>query len=236
LAITFGLLALLLSEYHFRQIVYSFFTREPTRNIAVPLPDVQPVPQLTPEISDCDLLSGEKLNHGFGGVVFDDIKPALAISACQKQLDLFPDHSRSIHNLARAYERSGQKATAADLYLRAAKLGYSWSQNNLGVMYATGDSLPQDLDRAYAWLSTSSRQGNEQARSNLQDYDLLRFLDQRTKDRISESLAKIGIDVGLEYATLGLAVEEYKRRRNVPGRGINFLVLQVMGIVTQSEI
>ena len=55
-------------------------------------------------------------------------------------------------------------AEAVELYCNLATHGDDMAQNNLGIMYALGEGVPQDYVRAYLWLNLAARQGNENAR------------------------------------------------------------------------
>ena len=58
-------------------------------------------------------------------------------------------------------------------YLEAAEQGDARAQFNLGVMYGTGEGVPKDPVRAYAWFNLSTAQGYEdaaRARMDLQRY------------------------------------------------------------------
>jgi hypothetical protein len=55
---------------------------------------------------------------------------------------------------------------AVRLYRRAADQGDSFAQNNLGVMYATGQAVPQDYVQAYMWFSISLAHGNGMSANN----------------------------------------------------------------------
>ena len=51
-------------------------------------------------------------------------------------------------------------------YRLAAEQGLADAQNNLGLMYANGEGLPDDYVLAYAWYNLAAAQGNEVARKN----------------------------------------------------------------------
>jgi TPR repeat protein len=52
------------------------------------------------------------------------------------------------------------------LYRLAAKQGDAEAQNNLGIMYANGDGVPQNNVRGYIWWSVAAAQGEEDAKRN----------------------------------------------------------------------
>lgn len=52
---------------------------------------------------------------------------------------------------------------ALDLYKKAAMLGDSQAQANVGIMHATGTGVPIDTVRGYAWSSVAASRGNTTA-------------------------------------------------------------------------
>src|SRR5262249_10640697 len=52
-------------------------------------------------------------------------------------------------------------------YRRAAEQGFARAQNNLGVRYANGDGLDQNLDEAFRWFKLAADQGNAEAIASL---------------------------------------------------------------------
>lgn len=57
-------------------------------------------------------------------------------------------------------------SVAAELYHKAAVMGYPLSQNRLGRLYEMGRGVPQDDVKAYAWYAIAARHGNENASAN----------------------------------------------------------------------
>jgi TPR repeat protein len=49
----------------------------------------------------------------------------------------------------------------------AANQGYALAQNKLGVLYATGQGVPQDYIRAHMWFNLSAAGGDQAAAENL---------------------------------------------------------------------
>jgi TPR repeat protein len=56
---------------------------------------------------------------------------------------------------------------SAEYYLRAAKLGYSGSQNNVGWAYYKGDGIPRSIPDAVFWITRSADQGEPFAYGSL---------------------------------------------------------------------
>ena len=65
-----------------------------------------------------------------------------------------------------AYQ-SGDYATALRLWRPRAAQGVALAQNNLGLMYYSGQGLPQDYAEAAKWYRLAAEQGNATAQSNL---------------------------------------------------------------------
>lgn len=57
-------------------------------------------------------------------------------------------------------------AEAAKWYRKAALQGHALAQNNLGVMYATGEGVPKDDLAAYAWWNIATANGGAKAKIN----------------------------------------------------------------------
>ena len=67
-------------------------------------------------------------------------------------------------------------------YRLAADQGNAFAQNNLGLMYAQGFGVPEDIVLAYMWFNLSAAQGNEAARDNKDIAE-----QQMTREQISEA-------------------------------------------------
>lgn len=53
-------------------------------------------------------------------------------------------------------------------FKKAADQGNVDAQNNLGVMYYTGEGVPKDMAKAREWLRKAAAQGNADAKANLE--------------------------------------------------------------------
>ena len=77
-------------------------------------------------------------------------------------------NARAMHNLAVMHAEGsiGGKpdyATAAEWFRRAGQFGVRDSQFNLGILYARGLGVPQDLGQAWLWFSLAAQQGDVDA-------------------------------------------------------------------------
>ena len=78
--------------------------------------------------------------------------------------------------------RDRDDTEAVRWYQLAAEQGYSYAQSNLGMMYADGEGVPEDLVYAYMWLNLSAAQGDETAQTNKD------VVEQRmTREQIAEA-------------------------------------------------
>ncbi len=77
-----------------------------------------------------------------------------------------PAFSADLQKGLAAYQ-SGDYATALREWTPLAEQGNAFAQNNRGLMYATGEGVPQDYKTAVKWYILAANQGNATAQSNL---------------------------------------------------------------------
>lgn len=74
------------------------------------------------------------------------------------------------HNMAASLElgrlRAPNYAEAAELYRKAAVLGYPLAQNNLARLYEIGRGVPQDYVLAHVWYTIAAINGDDNAVAN----------------------------------------------------------------------
>ena len=73
------------------------------------------------------------------------------------------DPGESIADQALLLASQGDSVKAAGLFLQAAEQGNRPSQYFLGLMYARGDGVEKDLNKAFAWLEKASMGGHPKA-------------------------------------------------------------------------
>lgn len=78
-----------------------------------------------------------------------------------------PDLMEAAFREGLRYYQSGDYAAAARTWLAPAQHGHAGAQFSLGVAYATGNGVSQDLNAAIRWWSAAARQGHPTAQSNL---------------------------------------------------------------------
>ena len=74
---------------------------------------------------------------------------------------------KKISNEANQCYTSGDYAKAAELYRKAADLGYAIAQYNLGVCYENGRGVTRNYAEAVKWYTKAAEQGDVQAQRNL---------------------------------------------------------------------
>ena len=116
--------------------------------------------------TDCDAYAAPP-DRKTSGIPFEKVNPDLAIPACESAIQKYPNSSRLIFQLGRAYHKKNDFSSALVQYRKAAELGFADAQNNLGSMYVQGQGVPQDYAEAIKWYRKSAEQGNASAQYNL---------------------------------------------------------------------
>ncbi|HML08968.1 MAG TPA: tetratricopeptide repeat protein [Xanthobacteraceae bacterium] len=111
--------------------------------------------------SDCDTYAASEFDRErkAPGVPLANIDPGLAIPACESAVRQFPQDSRLIFQLGRAYQKADNFAAAVNEYRKAADQGFALAQNNLGFMYQSGLGVPKDPEQAVTWYRKAAEQG-----------------------------------------------------------------------------
>ena len=119
--------------------------------------------------TDCDTYAASPLDpeRKADGVPVEKLNPIIAIPACENAVRQYPNSRRLIYQLGRAYAQNNDFSSALFQYRKAAEEGYASAENNLGVMYANGQGVPQDFAEATKWYRLAADQGNAVAQANL---------------------------------------------------------------------
>src|SRR5271167_40492 len=120
-------------------------------------------------VTDCDVYaaSAGDPQRKSNGVPLDKINPDMAIPACEAAVQKYPDSSRLIYQLGRAYQKANDFDAAMVQYRKAADQGFAQALYNVGGMYMIGLSVPQDYAQAAAWFRKAADKGNANAQYNL---------------------------------------------------------------------
>jgi TPR repeat protein len=119
--------------------------------------------------TDCDTYAASPVDpeRKSGGIPFEKINPNLAIPACESAVRQYPNSSRLIYQLGRAYQKNNNFSAALVQYQKAADQGNANAQYNLGVMYANGQGVAKDDAQAASWYRKAAEQGSALAQNNL---------------------------------------------------------------------
>lgn len=120
-------------------------------------------------ITDCDTYAAShqapQLEAGDDSTL--KINADSAISACEAAVRRFPNSSRLIYQLGRAYYGAKNYDAALTQFRNAADRGYAAGQALLGAMYGNGQGVQQDYAQAVAWSRKAADQGLALAQTNL---------------------------------------------------------------------
>jgi TPR repeat protein len=121
------------------------------------------------------------------GMIFKNIEDAKAKLALIGDLNIKKDEAETYYSNGYDYYYGlgveKDLKLSAEYYEKAALMGHSNAQNNLGNAYYNGNGVQQDYDLAVKWYKKAAEQGNPNAQNNLgnayyngngvqQDYDL----------------------------------------------------------------
>ena len=121
-----------------------------------------------PPRNSCDDLVGKKMSGmAWPGVALDKINPSRAIAACLKATSAYPDSTRFMTWLGRAYDKDKDYAEAMRWYRLAAAQGDADAQSSIGVLYENGQGVSQDYAEAMRWFQKAAKQGNAVAQFNI---------------------------------------------------------------------
>jgi TPR repeat protein len=95
--------------------------------------------------------------------------PAEVVRVLSAVIDVDPSYVAAYNQRGWSYQRQGKLDQAFPDYLAAAKLGDAWAQRQVGKLYWSGTGVNQDRQEAVAWLEKAAKQGNAEARADLDE-------------------------------------------------------------------
>jgi len=126
---------------------------------------------LEPKVTECDVLAAHPLdllkNPKVTGVKLQFLNTALAMPACERAVEDFPEAVRFPLQLGRGYEKARKYQEAHRWYARAAALGNVQAMHNLGFLYATGQGVARDYVAARKWFEKAAALGSTAAMFHL---------------------------------------------------------------------
>jgi TPR repeat protein len=120
-------------------------------------------------LTDCDTYaaSDHDSQHQGVGVPIAKLNPTRAVPACEGAASQYPNERRFAYQLGRAYFKANNFPAAVTQFYRAADQGYAAAQFDLGIVYLSGQGVPQDFSQAIAWFYKAADQGDADAQNNL---------------------------------------------------------------------
>jgi TPR repeat protein len=113
-----------------------------------------------PAVAACD-------SYAAAAVPLEQVNPGLAIPACADAVRQYPNSSRLIFELGRAYYKNNDFNSAAALYQQAAYQGFAAAEIGLGFLYDVGQGVPKDYAQAMLWYRKAADQGWSGAQYNV---------------------------------------------------------------------
>jgi cell division protein FtsN len=143
-------------------------------------------------IASALVVAGPFINNVKAGIVDDvivDYRLGLYDDAFNRMLHVADDrHPRALFWVGSMYQKGRGTAVdferANEFYRRAALLGNSDAQNNLGLMYRYGTGVQQDRKKAFAWFSIAASNGNRIAADNRDRLGFMRRDPQRVRAQV----------------------------------------------------
>jgi tetratricopeptide (TPR) repeat protein len=110
-------------------------------------------------VTNCDSYAASDLDpqRKATGVPTDKINPALAVPACETAVRQYPNSTRLIYQLGRAYYKANNFPASVEQTHKAAVQGYALAQLNLGTIYESGHGVPQNYAEAVKWYRMSAQ-------------------------------------------------------------------------------
>jgi TPR repeat protein len=138
-------------------------------SIATTPPRQQPQPPSDEPASACDKYAASEFDtqRRLHGVPFDEIDPSLAVPECESAARQFPDNTRVVFQLGRAYQKASNFVSASAQYRKAAERNFALVQASLGFMYQSGQGVTKDYQEAVARYRKTAEQDLGIAQNNL---------------------------------------------------------------------
>lgn len=77
------------------------------------------------------------------------------------------ENAEKLYQLGLSYTYEGNYVKAAELIKKSAELGYAEAQYNLGIIYETGEGIPQDNVKSIEWTRKAAEQGYANAQFSI---------------------------------------------------------------------
>jgi TPR repeat protein len=118
-------------------------------------------------VSDCDRYAASEFDQTQRGVPFEQIRPTIAVPACEEAVRTYPDSARLLYELGRSYLKKGDFEAALTQLRKAAGQGYAPALNEIGTMYSDGSGVSKDEGEAVKWYRKAAERGYVGGQLNL---------------------------------------------------------------------
>jgi TPR repeat protein len=172
--------------------------------LAAAMPSSTLAQDFTPAETECNALASspadDTLSDDATKVEFTLLDFEKAIPACEAALTDNVDNPRTLFQLGRSYDRSGDYAKALENYQRAADGGYAAAMRAIGILYANGDGVERNDVTSLEWHQKAVDAGSV---SSLVDVGWFYFsgvaveLDQEKAIGMFEEAAEAGVGYAL---------------------------------------
>ena len=106
-------------------------------------------------VTDCDRLAANREDprrpKSVPGVLFYQLDTVAALAACNNAMRQYPDTARFIYEAGRVAQAEKDFGLAAQLYEKAASLGYPAGYVGIGLLYFQGAGVTKDYATARSW-------------------------------------------------------------------------------------
>jgi TPR repeat protein len=112
-------------------------------------------------VVDCDTYGANSVDpdRKAPGVNFVELNAAIALPACEAAAQQYPDSTRFIYQLGRAYHKANRFADAAAWYQKAMERGSPFAEAGLALLYMTGQGVAQDYSKAATMFREAADKG-----------------------------------------------------------------------------
>jgi TPR repeat protein len=133
------------------------------------LSNISPALAQNAPATECDTLAAHPNDpqRKAPGLMLDKLNAALAVPACEKAVQQYPNDARLNFQLGRAYHKAGNSALALRHLQKSAEQDYAPSQSDLGSLYVSGAGVGKDDNQAVALFRKAAAKNYAPAQSNL---------------------------------------------------------------------
>ena len=112
-------------------------------------------------VTDCDTYGANSVDpqRKTPGVNFVELNAAVALPACEAAAQQYPDSTRFMYQLGRAYHKANRFADAAAWYQKAMEHSSAFAEAGLALLYLYGQGMTQDYSKAATMFRDAADKG-----------------------------------------------------------------------------